>query len=166
MEQARMKVRRQQALDDGFNLIELLVVIGLISITATLSLMSYRGYHRGQEHRGAVREAVGLLRNAQVKAVSEAQTYQCEFTSTQLKIYRDGVVPPVTSAVRTYTLATNLRFVDVNFTHASGGYPQTTCLFFARGSASAGILNVRRIDNARQFPIRVEQLTARVSYDD
>jgi len=152
--------------DDGFNLIELLVVISLISITATLSMMSFRGYLRTQEHRGAVREVVGLLRNAQVKSVSEAQTYQCQFTTTQLKIYRDGNVPPVTSAVKTYTLEPNLEFDDVKFVHTTGGYPQTTCLFYARGSASGGALNVQRLDLGREFPVTVEQLTARVSYDD
>lgn len=156
----------------AFSLIELLVVITLISIMGTLAIGSYRGYDKSQDHRGATREVVGFLRNSQVRAVAEATTFQCEFTTSELRIYRDGAVPPTTAPVRTYTLADprfngNLEFVTTSpngFLHPTGLKP--TCLFYARGSATAGVMTIRRKDSGAAHEITLEGLTARVAYQD
>ena len=90
--------------DEGFSLIELLVVLSLVAIMSVIGMTSYQGYDKSQDHRGATREVVGFLRNSQVRAVAEATTYQCEFTTSELRIYRDAAVPPTTTPVRTYSL--------------------------------------------------------------
>lgn len=156
--------------DAGVTLIEILVVVALISILGTMSMGAMRNYGKGQDHRGAIREVVAKLRNAQVRAVTEATTYQCRFDTTSvphtLKVYRDSANPPDESnrVGSTYTLSDNLQFVDVSFTHSDAS-PAFACFFYARGSADPGSLSIRRVDNARKFDLAVEQLTARVSYD-
>lgn len=158
--------------EHGFSLIEMLVVMALLTIIATISMTAFRGYQRAQAHKNAAREVVSVLRNAQVKAVTEATTYQCIFTTDEVEIYRDGNVPPAAAnRVRTYTLESgNLEFVATapqGFTHPDGSV-LPNCLFFARGSATAGQVLVRRTDTDpdRDREIGLEGLTARVSYDD
>lgn len=158
----------------GFSLIELLVTMALASILGTISLMSYKGYSRSQDHRGAAREAVAILRNAQVRAVSEAATYQCVFTATDLTIYRDTSSPPTTTPARaTFSLTEqrfhdNLRFVVAapnGFTHPDGT-TKPNCFFYARGSATPGKIEVERVDRGTRHGVDLEGLTARVSYED
>ncbi len=177
-----MSTRLRNEHDRGFSLIELLVTILLVSIMATLSLMSYRGYKKSQDHRGATREVVAILRNTQVRAVTEARTYQCVFNPTTLNIYRvpqdsasppDPVPPdPKAQARATYSLtgqfSNNLRFVlssPNGFTHPDGTV-QPNCLLYARGSATRGQIQVERIDRGTRHDVKLEGLTARVSYED
>lgn len=151
-------------------LIELLVVMVIASILGTLSLGAFRGYQKAQAHRGAVREAVAVLRNAQVKAVTEATTYQCKFSSTALEIYKDAAVPPAdANKVKTYELGPSLVFVAAapyGFTHPDSSVIPN-CLFYARGAATPGSILVRRTDTDpdRDVKVSLEGLTARVSYE-
>jgi prepilin-type N-terminal cleavage/methylation domain-containing protein len=159
--------------DRGFSLIELLVAISLVSIMSTLSLLSYRGYNRSQDHRGSAREVVAILRNTQVRAVTEATRYRCAFTTTDLTVFRYPTPPATPTLARTYSLGgrfgNNLRFAvgaPNGFTHTEPGFDSSNCFFYARGTASAGTVEVERIDNGARHKIKLEQLTARVSYED
>ncbi|MFN2610208.1 MAG: Tfp pilus assembly protein FimT/FimU [Actinomycetota bacterium] len=159
--------RHKKAGDDGFSLIELLVVITLISVIATISMTAYKSYARSQAHRGGVREVVAILRNTQIKAVTEETTYQCVFGTTTLDVYRDSATPPSASnKTKSYTLDANLQFTSVSFSHEAPGLPASNCFFFARGSADPGSLNVKRIDTNKIFTLKVEGLTARVCYEN
>lgn len=157
----------------GFSLIELLVTMMLASIMATFSLMAYKGYNRSADHRGAAREVVAILRNTQVRATTEAATYQCVFTATDLTIYRVTDPPTTTPARGVYTLAEqrfhgNLRFVLAapnGFTHPDNT-KKPNCFFYARGSATPGTIEVERVDRGTRHSVVVEGLTARVSYED
>lgn len=150
----------------GFTLIEMAVAMVLIGILATISMTAFSAYKKSADLKSAVREVVGILRNTQVRAVTEATTYQCKFTSNSLEIYRDGSYPPsATNRVRTLTIqSSNVEFRNISFLHDDASFPATNCLFFARGSADPGGLSVRRLDTGKQYDIDLEGLTARVSY--
>ena len=154
--------------DDGFSLIEMLVVLAIIGIMATLTITSYHGYRLSQLHRGQTREVVSVLRNMQLRAVTEETTYQCAFDTAAktIKFYRTGTYPPTTAVVKTYSLDANLAFANVSFTHSSGSIPATQCFFYARGSADGGTLQITRTGSSKVYNIAVESLTGRVSYDD
>lgn len=162
---------RRDNLELGFSLIELIVAMALAAIMATLSMTAFRAYQRTQAHRNAMREVTSVLRNAQVKAVTEATTYQCKFTSDSLEIYRDGNLPPASAnKVKTYSLEGSLEFEAASpygFTHPDGT-TRPSCLLYARGSATSGEILVRRTDTDpdRNLEVRLEGLTARVSYDE
>lgn len=160
--------------EDGFNLIELMVAMVLASILAGLTVTSYRSYNRGQDLRGATREVVAILRNTQIRAVTEATTYKALFTASSLDVYR--VVDPAdptkdVKARPTYTLtekrfAGNLEFLIASpygFTQSDGSVT-AYALFYARGSSTPGSMRVRRTDNGKFYDVSVEGLTSRVSY--
>lgn len=161
---------RRDRLELGFSLIELIVAMALAALMATLSMTAFRAYQKSQAHRNAVREVTSVLRNAQVKAVTEATTYQCKFTSDSVEIYRDGNLPPAsTNKVKTYSLEGALEFVAASpygFAHTDGTR-KPNCLLYARGSATGGEILVRRTDTDpdRDLGVKLEALTSRVSYD-
>lgn len=168
-----LTMRPRNEHDRGFSLIELLVTILLVSIMATLSLMSYRGYKKSQDHRGATREVVAILRNTQVRAGTEATRYRCAFTTTNLTVFRYPIPPETPKLVRTYSLSgqfsNNLRFVVASpngFAHTEPGFDSSNCFFYARGTATPGRIQVERIDRGTRHDIKLEGLTARVSYED
>lgn len=138
----------------------------LIAIVSTISMMAYRSYDRTASHRSAARETVALLRNAQVKAVSEAATYECRFTSTKLDIHS-----PSGAVMKTMTLGPNLRYVATGTSHSvahgfshSSTSGKTNCYFYPRGTATGGVVGIQRADTAAEYDVAVEALTARVSY--
>ena len=149
--------------ESGLTLIELLIVIALMAILATISMMGFKAYSQAQAHRGAQREVVAILRNTQLRAATEVATYQCRFTTTTLTIFRDTSSPPTTTPTKTYTLNSMLEFVNTTFTHSSG-LVDSNCLFFARGSATPGSATIRRTDTGKDLTITVEGLTGRVGY--
>ena len=146
--------------DEGFTLVELMVTLVLFGILSSLAIMPLKAYRETQEHKGATRTLVSVLRNAQVRAVAEETTYQVSFsnaghtaTLARLNLGTGAYVTQssVTSPSRvTYT--------------ASGGTSATPLFFYARGSATPGALRVTRKGSAKQYTITVEGLTARVSY--
>lgn len=152
----------------GFTLIEMAVAMALVGIMATISMTAFSAYKKSADLKGTVREVAGILRNIQVRAVTEATTYQCSFTSTTLEIYRDANYPPsAATRVRTFTISgSNIQFHDIDFDHDLPGpaYPDSNCVFYARGSADPGELNVKRLDSGKSYEIKIEGLTARVSY--
>lgn len=153
--------RLQQSDDEGFTLVELLVVIMLIGIVVGIAVAPWRSYQRRQDHVGATRETVALLRNAQVSAVAENQTYRVDFSAKEAKVYRfDGSSYDL---VRTYTPGQPLvSFAGASFTSSEGG--GSSVYFFPRGAASRGSLRVALDGTERVYTINVEGLTARVSY--
>jgi len=138
-----------------------LVVTGIFSVMVTLGMTSFVGYSKSSAHKGAARQTVAYLRNAQVKAVTEARTWECRFTTTKLDIYGPS------GLVNTFTLDSNLQFVVTGAAHGfahDGVASNTNCFFYAKGTATPGTVGVKRLDNGAERHVSIEALTARVSY--
>ena len=157
---------REARRDDGFTLIEALIVIAVGSIMMTIAAWGYRSYQVRTDHRGAATQAVSTLRNAQSRAISEARTYCVRFDSTArtLQLFRyscdsasggESVAPPV-------EMASRVTFSDVLFTRPDGT-TSADAYFYPRGSASGGSANVVHSGTSRIYTVTVEGLTARVS---
>lgn len=162
--------RRRRCDDPGFTLIELMAVVSIFAILSAISMRTYISYNKASTHRGAARETVALLRNAQIRAVTEASRTECRFpNTTTLEIHRAA------GRVRVYRLPPNLAYVVsglVNgkvhgFTHPgdpAGSNARTNCFFYAKGTATSGLIGVKRLDTGKELYIEVTGLTARVSY--
>ncbi|MGH2773145.1 MAG: pilus assembly FimT family protein [Actinomycetota bacterium] len=164
---------RRTAEESGFTLVEMMAAMTVFGVVVTMAMMSYRSYDRTASHRGSARETVAVLRNAQVKAVSEAATYQCSFVQSTAggPVDKLNILNPGGSIVKTYTLRSNLSFVATGTTHgAAHGFTHssttgnTNCFFYPRGTATGGTVGIRRADNSTEYDVKVEALTARVSY--
>jgi type IV fimbrial biogenesis protein FimT len=158
-------VRARRAPEDaGFTLIELSVAVVILGILLALATPAWRTYQANQEDRSAAAAVVSMLRNAQVRATSEATSYRVDVDAaarTLTLLRYDGSTYVVR---RTEKLeGSKVRLHEVAFTN-SAGVP-TSAYFYARGTASPGKVVLKRTDRDLKHTITVEGLTGRVSTD-
>lgn len=158
----------------GFTLIEVLTVMSLIGIIATMAVAGLRQWTKAQEHEGARREVISSLRYAQERAVAEATTYCVEFTGDSWSSYRvPGIAigpPPAgfscaASGIKVRgPVSPQSASIHVSATFTQRDNSSTSwALFYGRGSATGGTLNVTRDNSSKRYTINVEGLTSRVA---
>ncbi|HYF72563.1 MAG TPA: GspH/FimT family pseudopilin [Nocardioides sp.] len=148
--------------DNGFTLIEVLVVVALLGALMAISVGGYDRWSRASEQSGTAREVQTLLRSTHQRAITEG-TALCVLFDTAQGEY----------AVRRGTCATPGATIDGPFsvagpevhltspTFAGSGGPGVT--FYSRGTATSGTVQVTRTGSSKTYTIHVEQLTGRVS---
>lgn len=148
----------------GFTLIELSVVMAIVGILLAFAAPAWKTYQANQEDRSAAAAVVSMMRNAHVRATSEATSYRVDVdaASRRLTLLRyDGASYVVR---RTEKLeGSKVRVDQVAFTN-SAGVP-TSAYFYARGTASPGKVVLKRTDRDFKHTITVEGLTGRVTTD-
>ncbi len=158
------RARRAGGGNAGFTLIELSVAMTMLGILLAMATPAWRSYQSNQEDRSAANAVVSMMRNAHVRATSEATSYRVDIDAANRKLTLlryDGSAYVVR---RTETLeGAKVRVHDVAFTN-SAGVP-TSAYFYARGTASPGKVVLKRTDRDLKHTITVEGLTGRVSTD-
>ena len=154
--------------DEGFTLVELIVVMAIGGTLATLGAFGFSSFQTGSEHRGSTAELVSALRNASERTISEGRThcvdvapggrsyttwrYACGGTGSQLGGARKTQTPAVTIAA---TVSVPAPAPDCPAGHS--------CLYFyPRGTATPATLTVSSSKRSPAYTVRVEGLTARV----
>ena len=152
--------------DSGFTLIEMMVVVGLVSLLAALGVGAWKQWTVAHAQVGAVTDLQTILRQTQVRAVTEGYAFCVKFdTTTQTyTVYRYACAPTGNVKVSgPFNLGdSRVRLTAVNFT-AVAPATSSEVTFRASGSASPGGLNVTRIGSTKTYSIAVEGLTGRVS---
>jgi prepilin-type N-terminal cleavage/methylation domain-containing protein len=72
------RARRRHAAADGFSLVELLAVIGLLVVVAAIGAPFYLSYQQAQETNGAARELVTVLNQARQLAITRGTSFSVE----------------------------------------------------------------------------------------
>jgi prepilin-type N-terminal cleavage/methylation domain-containing protein len=157
--------RTAESRDDGFTLIELLVTMVLFGIIIAIAVAPYRNYQLSQAHTGSMRKVVGVMRNLQVRAVAEDATYRITFAAdgkswTTARLTGTSTWTTVQTGKPTETIVV---YRNAQFRQADGSLT-STAVFYPRGSATKGSLEVGRTDRAKVYTVTLEGLTARVSY--
>lgn len=159
--------------DDGFTLIEVLVVTVIAGLIMGIAFFGWRSWQQSLQEQGAQRAVVSLLRDAQVRAVAEDTTYCVDFgtsgSTTSATVWRvpgddTGALAACTTGtkVQTWTADNGTSVTGASFSQRDGS---TTAfvLFYPREAASGGGVNVARTGSSKTYSINVDALTGRVS---
>ena len=159
---------RRGSADEGFTLIEMLMVIAIMGVGMAIAVAGFQTYAQSAEHTGTRDSVVSALRAANQRALTEASTYCVRFAAdgTSWTTYRSSCAAASTSTVvkgPESISGDRVSLTAVNFLRADGSSGSRDVEFTARGTASKGSLKVTRIDASTTYTVSVEGLTARVS---
>jgi type IV fimbrial biogenesis protein FimT len=132
---------------DGFTLVELLVIVGLISIMSLFAYPTIRNMMAGYEFKGAARQIYGDLQMARLGAVKESRAWRVVFS-------------PGTT-VTSYTVRNGsdqvVKTVDVSGSSSGISYTENftgnNVIFNSNGTASSGSITL--LMGARTLQVRV-----------
>ncbi len=68
--------------DEGFSLVELMVVTVLMTTVGTVALTALVGYQRAADLEGSADDVVSMLRTTAQRAVTEGRTYCVQFDTS------------------------------------------------------------------------------------
>jgi prepilin-type N-terminal cleavage/methylation domain-containing protein len=154
--------------DDGFTMIELMVVMVIASALMAIGVFSLANYQKTSQQRGTAREVVSQLRNASERAISEGRTYCIDIAPDQLSTttWQRACGPAGTAlgdTARTQSSRVTLEATVTNPTPPPACPTSHQCIYFyPRGTATPATVVVRSSARAKTYTVTVEGLTARV----
>lgn len=153
--------------EDGFTIIELLVVMGIIGILMTLTSYAIFSYWRAQQLSGATQQIVTDLRDTQVRAQSEVRTYRVQFNVDD-ELYtitrcegNDCTNPALFGVVETVHMENGIDIFTAAFTYGTTT-DGASVYFLPRGVSSGGSVVIRSERLNQDRVITVDGLTSRV----
>jgi prepilin-type N-terminal cleavage/methylation domain-containing protein len=145
----------------GFTLIELVVVMVIIAIGATLMVPGIGRWLPNYRLRSATRDVVSTMRTAQIRAVSNNTVYGVAFDTKSIQLYRSsgGLIAEGGSV----NLPTGIQF-DNNTFPINGTLNKPFAQFNANSTSSAGGVTLKNSKGAERS-ITLSSATGRVRID-
>ena len=151
--------------DSGFTMIELLVTISLLGLMMVIAVSGWTSWAKASRQSGTARELLSVMRQAQVRAVTEGRPICVSFrvVENDYTLYRGTcddtakvrVIGPVVSDSK------DVKLTAPSFTGPAGS--STGVTFNARGTAWPGSVRLTRTGSSKSYTLTVEGLTGRVS---
>ncbi len=162
-------LRQARATDDGFTMLELVVVMSIASVLMAIGIFGFTNWQRTAQQQGTASQLVSALRTASERAISEGRTYCVDITAgTSYTVWRYACAPSGTptpvQVAGPYTAATRIALVTNNTLPSGAACPTShKCVYFyPRGTATGTTVAVQSTYRSRVYTVHVEGLTARV----
>ncbi len=162
-----MKGRARRADERGFTLIELVVVMSLASVLASIGAFGFWNWRKTAQQQGSAQQLVSVLRNSSERAVSEGRTYCVDLDAGggSYTLWRTACVAGTGSQVAgPYATQSTKVTITAEQTQPPSVCPAShKCMYFLpRGTGTATVLTVSSSARSRTYTVHVEGLTARV----
>jgi prepilin-type N-terminal cleavage/methylation domain-containing protein len=132
--------------EQGFSLIEMLVVIAILATIAAMAVAARPEFLRGARADSGVSQALDVIRGAREVAISQRRNVQVQFVGTNtIQIVRVNVPGNTTTVLRTVQLENRLRFMLVP------GVPDTPDKFGRTAAVSFGPTPTRMFTSEGTF---------------
>lgn len=153
--------------EQGYTLVEVLVAVALASILMALGVGSFQRWADASAHEGAATSLQTVLRQTQVRAVTEGVSLCVTFDTTpgaaSYTVHRFACdTSPLVKLLGPYKLDSQQSLSGVAF-KASNGTNHQAVTFRPSGTAWPGQLTLARAGSPKTYTIKVEGLTGRVS---
>ena len=155
----------QPARDSGFTLLEIIVVVGLVSVLAALGVGAWKSWTVAEAQKGAATDLQTVMRQTQVRAVTEGKNFCIKFgtPADTYTVYRYACDESPEKVNGPFTLGdSRVHLAGVQF-HQPDGSLTTMVNFRPSGSAWPGELTITRSGSPKTYTLDVEGLTGRVS---
>lgn len=148
-----MRIRTWSAGNNGFTLLELLVVLTLASLMLAVAMPRFAALLPGAELKSYSRQTAALLRLARSQAIASGEEVKVVLDPTARHSQITGQ-----NKASSWPEQIAVSFDNIMDNHDTGP------VFYPDGSASGGILHIS--GNGRHYLIEVNWLTGRVSLHD
>ncbi|WP_028639110.1 GspH/FimT family pseudopilin [Nocardioides sp. URHA0032] len=148
--------------DDGFTLIEVMVVIVIFGVLMAITVTRYDQWQAASDQSGTANEIEALLRSTHQRAITDGAALCVLFDTTadEYAVRQGGCASPgaVVDGPRDVA-GSGTHLASPTFTGSGGD----GVVFYARGTATGGSLKVTRDGSDKTYTVHVEQLTGRVT---
>lgn len=155
--------------DAGFTLIEVMVVMVISGVLASIGVFGFSSWQATSQHQGTADELVSQFRNASVRAISEGRTYCVDIKSGgrsyELWQYACGGATGVRQGGAKGVQGDDIVLAAASALAGSPACPAASrCVYFyPRGTASPASVTVQSSKRpSKTYTVRVEGLTSRV----
>jgi prepilin-type N-terminal cleavage/methylation domain-containing protein len=137
---SRLTPSRSKTGHRGFTLIETLVVIGILAITAIVTIPNVIAWRSGMQFRAAVNELRNDLESAKTRAVKENVTVSVDFVPTAGQYHMTYLDQDAkTILLKSQTLHAGVRIASENPAHTLDSF-DNQARFYSRGTARSGTI--------------------------
>ena len=158
--------RRRESSQDGFTLIELVVVMSIASVLLGIGILGFTNWRQTAQQQGSASELTSTLRNASVRAVSEGRAYCVNISGVNtytLWRYTCGTGTAVAGPFSVQSTKVSLAATVTPPSPAPACPAGSSCLYFyPRGTAIPATVTVSSTARSKIYTVNVEGLTARV----
>lgn len=130
----------------GFSLVELMVVIGIIGVMASVAVINLQRYTNNTNLKNMARDIASDFQSCKAKAISESRNYQVSFTTGTSSSYTISAPATTLAAVNKTKLATDFGGgLQIVFEGACSGFlgtPTNVIIFQTRGTSNNGCVKL------------------------
>lgn len=149
--------------NDGFTLLELLLVMFIIGLSAALSIPVVGSSIDSLKIKSAAKNLSTILKHARNTAIAEKQPYTVQIKPQENMVFLAPFLKP--ESKKEIKLSEKAKIAKVTRFNAPAELEEKTITFYPRGNSSGGSITIHDANDRPAYIINIEPATARVKVE-